>query len=117
MESRTVAVILIFLVHLCHSQTLIFEKSSNRNLNNTKMENQTSNQGKSFFPSTSSPGLKNVITMSKRNGMHCRIVCGKCSKVLGQSWSLRCNHDCYSFGILFRVCVRVTSYRFGNSQG
>lgn len=73
-------------------------------------------QRQQFFITNSNPNnQQNVITMSKRSGIQCRSVCGKCEQILGQSWSLRCQHDCLHGGVPFLVCLKVTSYR-GISQ-
>lgn len=64
-----------------------------------------------IFPSNHTYSHRHVITMNKRSGIHCRSVCGKCEQILGQSWSLRCQHDCLHGGVPFLVCLKVTLYR------
>lgn len=69
-------------------------------------------QRQQFFITNSNPNnQQHVITISKRSGIHCRSVCGKCEQILGQSWSLRCQHDCLHGGVPFLVCLKVTLYR------
>lgn len=101
------SILFILLQHMCFSQKLLFKHSPAFSLD----ELQNSNQKEDLLQLKPMHSQQNVIKTSKRSGMLCRSVCGKCERVLGQSWSLKCQHDCLHWGIPFRVCLTVTSYR------
>lgn len=73
----------ILLQHMCLSQKLLFKQSPA-----SFLELQKSNQKEGLLPLKHMHSQQNVIKTSKRSGMLCRSVCGKCERVLGQSWSL-----------------------------
>lgn len=100
------SILFILLQHMCLSQKLLFKQSPA-----SFLELQKSNQKEGLLPLKPMHSQQNVIKTSKRSGMLCRSVCGKCEQILGQSWSLKCQHDCVHWGIPFRVCLTVTSYR------
>lgn len=84
---------------MCLSQKLLFKQSPA-----SFLELQKSNQKEGLLPLKPMHSQQNVIKTSKRSGMLCRSVCGKCERVLGQSWSSNANTTAYIGEYLF-VCA------------
>lgn len=106
MKVAVYAVTFFLSCHSCFPQKLLFKTSqptSNAHFQKTERK-------ENIFPSNHTYSHRHVITMNKRGGIHCRSVCGKCEQILGQSWSLRCQHDCLHGGVPFLVCLKVTLY-------
>lgn len=100
--------LLMLLQHMCFPQKLFFKHSPASFLD----ELAKSNKKEGLLHLKLALSQQSVMgKKSKRSGRLCRSVCGKCEQVLGQSWSLKCHHDCLHWGIPFRVCLKVTSYK------